>query len=81
MRLGLKDVLETAAGTGVLTRAIASVLPGSARLVVTDLNKAMLDVAQSTLSRDARIEWSAGAALWGRPHRRQIQETIFAATC
>ena len=31
------DVLETAAGTGVLTRAIASRLPADARIVATDL--------------------------------------------
>jgi ubiquinone/menaquinone biosynthesis C-methylase UbiE len=62
-RVGANDVLETAAGTGVVTRAIASVLPGSARLVVTDLNQAMLDVGRSTLSQDARIEWKQADAL------------------
>jgi ubiquinone/menaquinone biosynthesis C-methylase UbiE len=33
-----QDVLETAAGTGVLTRAMASCLPQAARIVATDLN-------------------------------------------
>jgi len=33
-----KDVLETAAGTGVVTRALASRLPASARITATDLN-------------------------------------------
>jgi ubiquinone/menaquinone biosynthesis C-methylase UbiE len=58
-----QNVLETAAGTGVVTRAIASVLPGSARMVVTDLNQAMLDVARSGLSQDTRIEWKQADAL------------------
>ena len=40
-----RDVLETAAGTGVLTRAIASRLPAHARIVATDLNQPMLDQA------------------------------------
>jgi ubiquinone/menaquinone biosynthesis C-methylase UbiE len=38
------DILETAAGTGVVTRAIAAKRP-DARIVATDLNQAMLDVA------------------------------------
>ena len=36
-----RAVLETAAGTGVLTRAIASALPAQARMTVTDLNQTM----------------------------------------
>jgi hypothetical protein len=37
----LSRVLETAAGTGVVTRALASVLPESVSIVATDLNAAM----------------------------------------
>ena len=44
-RANPKDVLETAAGTGVLTRAMASKLPAHARIVATDLNQPMLDHA------------------------------------
>ena len=51
------DVLETAAGTGVLTRAIASRLPLSARIVATDLNQPMLDKAKTLARGDNRIEW------------------------
>ncbi|HEY2926834.1 class I SAM-dependent methyltransferase [Piscinibacter sp.] len=36
-------VLETAAGTGVVTRAMARALPAHAELVATDLNQPMLD--------------------------------------
>jgi ubiquinone/menaquinone biosynthesis C-methylase UbiE len=57
------DVLETAAGTGVVTRAVASALPSSARLVVTDLNQAMLDIARPRLSQDTRIIWKQADAL------------------
>src|SRR5215207_5420788 len=34
-----RDVLETAAGTGVLTRALAARLPAEARIVASDLNQ------------------------------------------
>src|SRR5690242_923407 len=38
----LKGLLEIAAGTGVVTRALAQALPGSVEIVATDLNPAML---------------------------------------
>lgn len=41
-----RDILETAAGTGIVTRAIAAALPAS-RITATDLNPAMLAVAQA----------------------------------
>jgi ubiquinone/menaquinone biosynthesis C-methylase UbiE len=55
-------VLETAAGTGVVTRALASVLPKDVSIVVTDLNQPMLDHASSTLS-SARVTWQQADAL------------------
>ena len=57
------DVLETAAGTGVLTRAIASRLPADARIVATDLNQPMLDCAKARQSQDGQIEWKQADAL------------------
>jgi ubiquinone/menaquinone biosynthesis C-methylase UbiE len=39
-----RRILETAAGTGVVTAALAAALP-DADIVATDLNQAMLDVA------------------------------------
>jgi ubiquinone/menaquinone biosynthesis C-methylase UbiE len=39
-----RDILETAAGTGVVTDALARSLP-DARIIATDLNQPMLDVA------------------------------------
>jgi ubiquinone/menaquinone biosynthesis C-methylase UbiE len=56
-------VLETAAGTGVLTRALASVLPARTRLMVTDLNQPMLDHAKGRQPADCRIEWRQADAL------------------
>jgi ubiquinone/menaquinone biosynthesis C-methylase UbiE len=56
------DVLETAAGTGVLTRAIASRLAAHAHIVATDLNQPMLNQAMAR-STDARIEWKQADAL------------------
>ena len=58
-----REVLETAAGTGVLTRAIASRLPTEARIVATDLNKPMLDRAAAIQPHDQRIEWLQADAL------------------
>ena len=57
-----RDVLETAAGTGALTRAIASRLPAYARIVATDLNQPMLDYA-ARQARHGRIEWRQADAL------------------
>jgi SAM-dependent methyltransferase len=44
-----RDILETAAGTGVVTNALAQALP-DARIVATDLNQAMLDVAETRVA-------------------------------
>jgi ubiquinone/menaquinone biosynthesis C-methylase UbiE len=58
-----RDVLETAAGTGVLTRAMVSCIPENARIVATDLNQAMLDHANTRLSQNDRVEWRQADAL------------------
>jgi ubiquinone/menaquinone biosynthesis C-methylase UbiE len=50
-----RRILETAAGTGIVTEALAAALP-DADIVATDLNQAMLDEAASRLGAD-RIEW------------------------
>lgn len=56
-------VLETAAGTGVVTRALAPRLSTSASYVVTDLNQPMLDYAASRQSPNSRIQWRQADAL------------------
>jgi ubiquinone/menaquinone biosynthesis C-methylase UbiE len=58
-----RDVLETAAGTGVLTRAMASRLPSATRIVATDLNQPMLDQAARRQKGERRIEWKQADAL------------------
>jgi ubiquinone/menaquinone biosynthesis C-methylase UbiE len=56
-------VLETAAGTGALTRELAARLPANAALTATDLNQPMLDHNASMLRHDARISWRQADAL------------------
>jgi ubiquinone/menaquinone biosynthesis C-methylase UbiE len=58
-----RDVLEVAAGTGVVTRAIASRLPGATRLTATDLNQPMLDYARAKQPLDERVAWRQADAL------------------
>ncbi len=60
---GPQEVLETAAGTGVLTRAMAARLPAHARLVATDLNPPMLDRAAARQAEDTRIVWKQADAM------------------
>ena len=49
-------VLEIAAGTGVVTRAIAAQLPATTRIVATDLNAPMLDKA-AEIGAARPVEW------------------------
>jgi ubiquinone/menaquinone biosynthesis C-methylase UbiE len=57
------SVLETAAGSGAVTRALAPQLSPRASYVVTDLNPPMLDYAASRQPADKRIEWRQADAL------------------
>ena len=52
-----RDILEIAAGTGALTRTIASTLPVETRIVATDLNRPMLDYAAARQPGDRQIAW------------------------
>ena len=56
-------VLETAAGSGVVTRALAPRLSPGALYVVTDLNQPMLDYAATRQVADGRIRWRQADAL------------------
>jgi ubiquinone/menaquinone biosynthesis C-methylase UbiE len=60
--LSPKAVLETAAGSGVVTRALAPVLSPDALYVVTDLNQPMLDYAKAKQGPDSRIRWQRADA-------------------
>jgi len=56
-------VLETAAGSGAVTRALAARLGPDAGYVVTDLNQPMLDYAAARQGPDARLQWRQADAL------------------
>ena len=56
-------ILETATGTGVVTRALAPLLDPQARYVASDLNQAMLDRAAARQRKDVRIQWRQADAL------------------
>ena len=58
-----QDLLETAAGTGALSRAIASRLPAQVPIVATDLNQPMLDRAAAHDPMNGRINWRQADAL------------------
>ncbi len=61
--LSPQNVLETAAGSGVVTRALAARLGPTCQYVVTDLNQPMLDHATSRQGQDDRITWQQADAL------------------
>ena len=58
----LSRVLEVAAGTGVVTRALASALPNTVSIVATDLNQAMLDQA-AAIGTSRPVEWRQADAM------------------
>jgi SAM-dependent methyltransferase len=55
-------ILEVAAGTGVVTRALASGLSERASIVATDLNQPMLDHA-AALGTKSSVEWRQADAM------------------
>jgi ubiquinone/menaquinone biosynthesis C-methylase UbiE len=57
------SVLELAAGSGLVTRAVAPRLAVNARYSVSDLNPGMLERANSVQPPDDRIEWRQADAL------------------
>jgi SAM-dependent methyltransferase len=55
VKLRPRRLLETAAGTGIVTRALARALP-DAEIIATDLNQAMLDLAATKLQAP-KVTW------------------------
>jgi trans-aconitate methyltransferase len=49
-------VLDIAAGTGIVTRALTRVLPSTVEIVASDLNQAMLDRAAARLNTP-NVRW------------------------
>ena len=57
-----RRILEVAAGTGAVTRAMAAALPESTSIVATDLNQPMLDEA-AAVGLPRPVEWRKADAL------------------
>src|SRR5205085_1947752 len=55
-------ILEIAAGTGVVTRALLARLPESATIVATDLNPAMLETAKQ-VGTSRPVQWKPADAM------------------
>jgi SAM-dependent methyltransferase len=55
-------VLEIAAGTGVVTRAMASAFPDNVSIVATDLNQPMLDQAKA-IGTPRAVDWRQADAM------------------
>jgi ubiquinone/menaquinone biosynthesis C-methylase UbiE len=60
--LAAGHVLETAAGTGIVTRKLARLLPNAVAITATDLNQPMLDYAAAQPGI-ARVTWRQADAL------------------
>lgn len=60
--LRVSRILELAAGTGVVTRALAAMLPPSVAITATDLNQAMLDRAIG-VGTSRPVDWRQADAL------------------
>jgi len=58
----LTHVLEVAAGTGVVTRALDATLPDHVAITATDLNQAMLDQA-ATVGTKRKVQWRQADAM------------------
>jgi ubiquinone/menaquinone biosynthesis C-methylase UbiE len=58
-----QNVLEVAAGTGLVTRQLLKILPEASRLTVTDLNDPMIDYARRQVGEDSRVSWRQADAM------------------
>ena len=58
----VQRLLEVAAGTGVLTRVLAALLPATVEIVATDLNQAMLDQA-AAVGTARPVRWQQADAM------------------
>jgi ubiquinone/menaquinone biosynthesis C-methylase UbiE len=57
-----KRLLETAAGTGMVTRRLRDALPAGSRITATDLNPPMLDIARTKFQRGEAVEFQQADA-------------------
>jgi len=61
-RLRSGRLLETACGTGLLTRRLLEALPPEVQIVATDLNDAMIAYARTRIPSSSRLEWRTADA-------------------
>lgn len=59
----VKNVIELAAGTGIVSRKLRDKLPPDAQLMVTDLNPPMLEVAKGKFSEGENVEFGVANAM------------------
>jgi len=57
-----RRVLETSAGTGIVTRRLRTMLPANAQLIATDLNPPMLEVARAKFQPGEAVEFQPADA-------------------
>ena len=57
-----RRILETAAGTGVVTEALARILPTDATITATDLNEAMIERCKVRPEME-RVNWQQADAM------------------
>lgn len=68
-------VLETAAGTGIVTRRLRDLLPVGAHVTMTDLNPPMLDIARGKFGSDELVEFRPADAT-GLPFPDQMFDAV-----
>jgi SAM-dependent methyltransferase len=56
-------VLETAAGTGIVSRQLRDVLPANAQLTATDLNPPMIEVARTKFQSSEKVDLRSADAM------------------
>ena len=61
--LAASDVVEIAAGTGILSRRLRNALSPETRLTVTDLNPPMLDIAKAKFTDADNVEFANANAM------------------
>lgn len=61
-RMKPSSVLELAAGTGILTRALYSEMPAGSKLIATDLNLPMLDIAKTKIEEIGNVTFEQADA-------------------
>src|SRR5258705_6101057 len=59
----VSNVLETAGGTGIVSRQLRNVLPATAQLTATDLNPPMVEVARTKFQSSEKVDLRSADAM------------------